>query len=145
MYFPCESLKETLRHCFPDVQIQQMPEIDGKKGELQVHGIEKTPVSAREFVELPVRLLSDDGKEVRLQAEVHVVDRLPIDSLLGNNFLRPNGVDILASSPINGLPALQVQGHLITLEEPRRPIDPPGTSRKRTVIKAAEITPEPAQ
>jgi hypothetical protein len=54
-----------LRHYFLKIQIQQMPEIDGKKGELQIHGIGKISVSAKEFIELPVILLSDDGEEIR--------------------------------------------------------------------------------
>jgi hypothetical protein len=116
-----------------------MSEIDNKKGELQIHDIEKISVSTRKFVELSVILFSDDGEEVRFQIEIHVVNRLPIDILLGNNFLRPNGINILILLLINGLSVFQMHEYLIILKESRRSIDPLKTFRKRTVIKAAEI------
>jgi hypothetical protein len=127
-----------LRRYFPKIQIQQMPEIDGKKNELQIYGIKKILISVKKFVELPIILLSNDNEEVRLQIKIYVVDRFLIDILLKNNFFRSNDINILILSPINGLPVLQIQGYFITLEEPRRPINPPKTSRKRTVIKTAE-------
>jgi hypothetical protein len=96
------------RHCFPEIQIQQMSEIDDKKGKFQIHGIKKIPISIRKFVELPIILLSDDGEEIRFQAKIYVVNRLPIDILLGNNFLRPNDINILVLLSINGLPVLQM-------------------------------------
>jgi hypothetical protein len=100
--------RSIFRHCFPEIQIQQMPEIDGKKNKLQIHGIKKISVSARKFVELPVILFSDDSEEIQFQTEIYIVDRLPIDILLGNNFFRPNDINILISLLINGLPALQM-------------------------------------
>jgi hypothetical protein len=100
--------RSTFRYYFPEIQIQQISKIDGKKGELQIHDIKKIPVSVKEFVELSIILFSDDNEEVRLQTEIYVVNRFPIDILLENNFLRPNDVNILALSSINGLPALQI-------------------------------------
>jgi hypothetical protein len=58
--------RSIFRRYFPKIQIQQMPEIDGKKGELQIHDIGKIQVSVKEFVELLIILLSDDSEEIRL-------------------------------------------------------------------------------
>jgi hypothetical protein len=116
-----------------------MPEIDDKKGEFQIHDIKKIPISVKEFIELSVILLFNDNEEIQFQTEIYVVNRLSIDILLKNNFLRSNNINILALSSINGLSALQMQEYLIIFEKSRRPINPPKTSRKRTVIKTTEI------
>jgi hypothetical protein len=100
--------RSTLRHYFPEIQIQQIPEIDDKKNELQIHDIKKIPISAKKFVELPIILFSDNGEEIRLQIKIYIVNRLSIDILLENNFLKSNDINILISLLINGLPVLQI-------------------------------------
>jgi hypothetical protein len=87
---------------------------------------------------LLIILFSNNGEEVRLQIKIHIVNKFPIDILLGNNFLRPNGINILILLLINGLPVLQMQEYFIIFEESRRLINLLKTSRKRTVIKAIE-------
>jgi hypothetical protein len=112
-----------------------MSEIDNKKGKLQIHGIKKIPISIKEFVELLIILFFNDGEEIRLQTKIHDVNRLFIDILLKNNFLRQNGVNILVLLLINGLPVLQIQRYFIILKKSPRFINLLKTSRKRTVIK----------
>jgi hypothetical protein len=87
---------------------------------------------------LLIILFSDDDEKIRLQIEIHVVDRLFIDILLENNFLRSNDINILLLLLINGLPVLQMQKYFITFEKSRHSINPLKTSRKRTVIKTIE-------
>jgi hypothetical protein len=116
-----------------------MSEIDSKKDKLQIHGIRKISVSAKEFVELPIILLFNDGEKIRFQIEIYVVDRFFIDILLENNFFRSNDINILILLLINGLPALQMREYFIIFEELHRPIDLLKTFRKRTVIKTVEI------
>ncbi|RMZ86659.1 hypothetical protein DV736_g6115, partial [Chaetothyriales sp. CBS 134916] len=95
---------------FPDAVLRTMP--DNKS--VTVHGVGEGAVKTNEFVELPIHWLAQDGERIYQHLEVHVVDKLPIPCILGNNTIYPQRISILPETP-NGKPGLQIQGHFIDL------------------------------
>ena len=75
---------------FPDVPIQT---VNGDQ--LKLKGVLPGRSNCADFVNLPVKLVIREGDTVQLRGEVRVIDQSPIDCILGNSFLCPNGIDVL--------------------------------------------------
>ena len=70
-------------------------------------------VKCKFFVRLPLLFKSDVKTPVQIKAEIHVIDNLPCDLLLGNNMLTLNRVSICTHN--NDEQYLELKGHNIPI------------------------------
>ena len=86
--------RHTLAKSFPTIQILQMT--GGQS--VRISGIGEGPTT-NQYVKLPILLISPTFEQLEISGEVHVVDSLSCQLLIGVNILRPNGVSIELGNP----------------------------------------------
>ena len=99
---------------------------------MKIDGVGSAAIFAEQAIDnFPLTLQAVDGEKIRLYGLVYVVDKLPVPCIIGNNILRPNGVNIMYDDVPGNYAALRIRGHYVRLHCTPEP------KRKRVLIKAA--------
>lgn len=108
--------RHTVQSHFPYLEILEGPMT------LSITGIGHGGPKTKHFIRLPIRLRDDDGQEIRLEEEVHIVDTLACGILLGVSFLRRNKIDIIWAKSTKDVDYLHLQDRRFTVSgTPDRP------------------------
>ena len=125
--------RDALRKHFPDVPLHTMENSQS----VHIAGIGEGP-STSTYVNLPLVLTTDTGKEIQIQEEVHVVPKLSCQLLLGINILRPNEIGVSwSTSQDKKKDALLIRGERIPLNAV---YEAPSQAPRRTVIRTITTT-----
>lgn len=66
---------------------------------LCAQGVGKGEVRSRDFIRLPLTMRDRTGETVVVTGEVHLVDDLPCDLLIGTDIMKPNGIYVKWGNP----------------------------------------------
>lgn len=124
--------REVLRS-FPQTEVQTM-----QNDSVTIHGVSKGNLKAKEFINIPITFISQEGRVIKLTGEAHIVDDLPVPFIIGNNIRVPNRIDIVCESPA-GTPALKIDGQFVTAYN--TPFEPEPTKVKITAASTTTILP----
>ena len=122
--------KRVLKNNYLDVPLRFMPQ--GKP--ILVSGL-GSGVECNSFVVLPLMFKSNHQVTVEINAEVHVLNHLPCDLLLGNNILTPNEMGLHTTK--DRQQHLQLKGHNIPIST-RKDILLQKAVKKRTSVYLTE-------
>ncbi|KAI1676403.1 RVT-1 multi-domain protein [Pyrenophora tritici-repentis] len=87
--------RDQLRH-YPRVKEEQL----NNKERMRIDGVSSTAIFADNVIrEFPFTVQAVDGEKIRMYGQVYVVNKLPVPCIIGNNILKPNGINIIRPLP----------------------------------------------